>query len=380
MGPVAIADTSPGHHVLECLAIAGGGTGGHVYPAVAIAEAFHATHPTGQVTFVGTVAGSDQRIAEAHGMRFAAVAAGPYYGVGALGRVRMLERLVAGVVDARRLLATSAVQLVLGLGGFASAPTLLAARSLGLPTVIHEANATAGLANRLLGRMANAVLLGFATAAADFSPGRCRTTGIPVRRALFAPEAPPRTDASGRPFHVLVLGGSQGSTFLNARVPELLAVLRGLGLGIAVRHQTGAAVEVERVRAAYDRAQIPGAEVAPFLDDVGSAYRDADFAITCAGAGTLAELAASGLPALVVPFASAARDHQVANARAFADVTDVWWTTEPAWDTTALAPRIATLAGDATALHEAGARMRRAATPGAAMEIVAACDALVRAR
>jgi len=376
---VAIADTRAGGHALERLVIAGGGTGGHVYPAVALVEAFRAAHPSLDVTFVGMAGGREETIAPAHGMRFAAVAGAPYYGVGPLGRLRMLERLAAGVADARRVLRAARPQLVLGLGGFATAGTVLAARTLRLPSVVYEANATAGLSNRLLARVADRILLGFGSAARDFPAGRCRTTGVPVRRELLhaaATRAPVWRPGSGRPFRVLVMGGSHGSAFLNARVPPLLAEVGRLGIALAVRHQTGDG-DVGAVREAYARMRV-GADVASFVDDVGAAYGGADFAVTCAGAGTLAELATVGVPSLIVPLAKAARDHQVANVAAFAAVTEVWWTTERAWDASTLGRRLAALALDAGALRDAGARMRAAATPDAASAFRSACEALVR--
>ncbi|MCW5890268.1 MAG: UDP-N-acetylglucosamine--N-acetylmuramyl-(pentapeptide) pyrophosphoryl-undecaprenol N-acetylglucosamine transferase [bacterium] len=373
---MAIDDASPPRHALARLAIAGGGTGGHVFPAVAIAETCNASRPTLDVLFLGTATGFEARIAPAHGLRFAAVRAAPFYGVARLDRVRTLSHLFAGVMDARRILRAERVQLVLGLGGFASAGVVLAARSLGVPAVIHEANATAGLANRALGRVADRVLLGFADAMADFPPGRCTVTGTPVRPALLSIAAG-RTPL-GRPFRLLVMGGSQGSPFLNTHAPELVTAIARLGVSVTIRHQTGAGGP-EAVRAAYADAGI-AADVTPFLDDVRAAYEHADFAITCAGAGTLSELAAIGLPALVVPLASAARDHEVANARAAAESSGVWWTTERTWDTTTLAQRIAVLAGDAAAWRAASTRMRRGATPAAATHILAACDELLAAR
>lgn len=371
-----IDDTPTPRHALQRLAIAGGGTGGHVFPAVAIAETCSASHPALGVLFLGTATGVEARLAPAHGLRFAAVRAAPFYGVARVDRVRTLSHLFAGVMDARRILRAERVQLVLGLGGFASAGVVLAARSLGVPTVIHEANATAGLANRALGRVADRVLLGFAAAAPDFPSAHCTVTGTPVRPTLLS--AAPGRMPIGRPLRLLVLGGSQGSPFLNAQVPGLVTAIARLGVAVAAVHQTGAA-GCETVRAAYADAGV-AADVTPFLDDVGTAYQRADFAVTCAGAGTLSELAAVGLPALVVPLASAARDHEVANARAAAEVSGVWWTTERTWDATSLAQRIAALADDVPAWREASARMRRAATPQAATQIIAACDELLAAR
>jgi UDP-N-acetylglucosamine--N-acetylmuramyl-(pentapeptide) pyrophosphoryl-undecaprenol N-acetylglucosamine transferase len=372
-----IADTPRRGHIVERLAIAGGGTLGHVYPAVALAETLRAAHPGIDVLFIGTATGDEARIAAAHEMRFAAVTAAPFYGAGRLDGVRAVAYLARGAVQARRVLRRQRVQLVLGLGAFASAGVVIAGWSLGLPTLIHEANATAGLTNRLLGRIADRILVGFASAADDFPPGRSLTTGMPVPRAFH--DAAKRgasawTRTSARPFRLLIMGGSRGSTFLNARAPELVAAIGRLGIPVAVHHQTGIP-DLGPVRAAYARAGVT-AEVVSFIDDAATVYARADFAITCAGAATLAELAAVGLPALLVPLASAARDHQVANARAFAETSHVWWTTERTWDTTMLAQRCAALAADPTAWREASARMGRAATPAAAMQILAACEEL----
>lgn len=364
---------------LERLAIAGGGTGGHVYPAVALAETIREVRPGVDVLFIGTAAGCEAEIAPAEGLRFAAVPAAPFYGVGWLERARTLSHVVRGVTAARRLLRAERIDLVLGLGGFASAGAVLAARSLGIPTVLHEANATAGLANRRLARVVDRVLLGFASAAADF-PTLSVTTGTPVRRALLDVGARRTawTRDGGRPFRLLVLGGSQGSAFLNASAPELVAALVRARVPVGVQHQTGTD-ELAPIRAAYARAGV-AAELSPYLHDIGSAYERADFAVTCAGACTLAELAAVRLPALVVPLARAARGHEVENARAAADDAGVWWTTEAAWNATALARRIAALAAGGTAWREASARMGQASAPAAGARILAACEEIFAAR
>jgi UDP-N-acetylglucosamine--N-acetylmuramyl-(pentapeptide) pyrophosphoryl-undecaprenol N-acetylglucosamine transferase len=380
LGPVPITDPPVPHRGLERLAIAGGGTGGHVYPAVALTETIREVRPDLDVLFVGTATGCEAEIAPAQGLRFAAVPAAPFYGVGRLDRIRTLSDFIAGVVAARRMLRAERIDLVLGLGGFASAGAVLAAWSLGTPTILHEANATAGLANRRLARLADRVLLGFACAAHDFPPGRCLATGTPVRRALFAAgtRRSAWTPSSGRPFRLLVLGGSRGSPFLNASAPELAAGIARAGIPVAVQHQTGTD-DVAPIRAAYGRVGIT-AEPTPFLDGVAAAYERADFAVTCAGASTLAELAAVRLPALVVPLASAARNHEVANARAAAEISGVWWTTEETWSAPALAKRIAALATDATAWREASARIGRASTAAAADRILAACEETFAAR
>jgi UDP-N-acetylglucosamine--N-acetylmuramyl-(pentapeptide) pyrophosphoryl-undecaprenol N-acetylglucosamine transferase len=379
-GPAPITEPPVPDRKLGRLAIAGGGTGGHVYPAVALTETIREVRPDLDVLFIGTATGREARIAAAEGLRFAAVPAAPFYGVGALERVRTLSHVIAGVAAARRVLRRERIDLVLGLGGFASAGAVLAAWSLRTPTILHEANASAGLANRRLARFADRILLGFASAADDFPPGRCLATGTPVRRVLLATGARRSawTSSSARPFRLLVLGGSGGSPFLNAHAPELAAAIACTGIPVAAQHQTGTE-DVAAIRAAYARADI-AAELAPFIHDVGAAYERADFAVTCAGACTLAELAAVRLPALVVPLASAARNHELENARAAAELSGVSWTTEQTWSTPALAERIAALAADANAWCEASARLGRASTASAGPQILAACEETFAAR
>jgi UDP-N-acetylglucosamine--N-acetylmuramyl-(pentapeptide) pyrophosphoryl-undecaprenol N-acetylglucosamine transferase len=307
----------------------------------------------------------------AHGYRLVHVRAAPLFGTGALGRVRAATSLFAGTKDARGWLRAERPAIVLGFGGYAGAGAVLGAWSLGIPAAIHEANATGGVANRFLARVAGRVLLGFAEAAGDFPSGRTIVTGMPVRPTV---EAAGRDRTASRTFRVLVLGGSLGSTFLNARVPDLLARVTRAGVTLRVRHQTGGHAPAP-VADAYEEAGV-AADVFAYDDELPTAYRDADFAIACAGASTLVELAAAQVPALLVPLGTAALDHQTANARAFAAATGAWWTTEAAWDGAALADRLAAFATSGTARAEAADRLAAAARPDAAQAVVAACEAL----
>ena len=357
------------------IAIAGGGTAGHVQPALAIAEAYRGAVPDVDVLFLGTAGGAEARLVPEHGYRLATLTAAPFFGVGPAGRLRSVGALVAGAVQARRLLRGERVELVLGLGNFAAAGAVLGGRTLGLPAVIHEANAVAGVANRLLGRWVDRVLLGFPDAAASFSRATPVVTGTPVRTALRSVAAARDGARDPETPRLLVLGGSQGSPFLNARVPEVVARVVRRGLALQVCHQTGRG-DAGAVRAAYERAGV-AARVVSSLDDMARAYRWADVAISCAGAVTLAELAIVGLPALVVPLATAALDHQRANARAFAAASGVWWTSEDAWDATLVAERLAALVASPGERRVAAARMTAAAAPDAAARIVAACETLL---
>jgi UDP-N-acetylglucosamine--N-acetylmuramyl-(pentapeptide) pyrophosphoryl-undecaprenol N-acetylglucosamine transferase len=352
------------------VAIAAGGTAGHVHPALAVADAWRAAVPDLEVVFLGRAGGPEARLVPAAGHRLVPVPAAPLFGVGPWGRVRAAGMLVAGAARARGVLRAEGIGLVLGFGGHASAGAVLGAWSLGLPTAIHEANAVAGVANRLLARVADVVLLGFPEAAPGFPARKVRVVGTPVRAAVAGVVA--GRDGAGGALRVLVLGGSEGSPFLNARVPDLLLRLR---TPLEVRHVAGR-FDPAPIAAAYAAAGIR-ATVVPYLDDVAGAYRTADVAVTCAGAGTLAELAATRLPALLVPLGSAALDHQSANARAFAAATGLPWVREEAWDPTALAARLAALVGER---GRAAARLGAAAAPDAARNVVEACQALLPAR
>jgi UDP-N-acetylglucosamine--N-acetylmuramyl-(pentapeptide) pyrophosphoryl-undecaprenol N-acetylglucosamine transferase len=363
-------------HVRRRVAIAAGGTAGHVHPALAIADAYRDAVDDLSVVFLGTPDGLEARLVPRHGYRLAPIPAAPLFGVGIAGKLRAMTALVAGTAAARRVLHEQRSEIVVGFGGYASAGTLLAARTLGIPMVVHEANAVAGLTNRLLGRLADRVALGFASAAEGFAAAKTLVTGMPVGAAILRLGATTATRPRDHaPLHVLVCGGSGGSGFLNARVPELLARVAARGPALAVRHQVGAASPAPTA-AAYARAGIP-ADVVPYLADMADAYDWADFAVTCAGAATLAELAAVGLPALLVPLAHAARDHQTANARAFAALTGVRWVCESDWSIAALAPEVADLLGSPPARAAAAVRMRAAARPDAARAVVAACEATV---
>jgi UDP-N-acetylglucosamine--N-acetylmuramyl-(pentapeptide) pyrophosphoryl-undecaprenol N-acetylglucosamine transferase len=259
-----------------------------------------------------------------------ALPAAPLFGVGPLGQLRAGWRVLRAQRTARALLAARRRELVIGSGGYVSAAPLLAARRLGLATAIIEPNVAPGLTNRMLGRLVDRVYLGSAAAQANFAAARRRLTGVPVRPGLTARVA---VRAPGPP-RVLVTGGSGGSGFLNRAVPALLAALRERSGGLAVRHQSGIG-DAAAVAAAYAALGLT-AQVEPFIDDMAAAYAWADVAIAAAGAVTLAELAAVGLPALVVPLSTASEDHQTANARAFAAAGSGRWCGESDWDRDAL--------------------------------------------
>jgi UDP-N-acetylglucosamine--N-acetylmuramyl-(pentapeptide) pyrophosphoryl-undecaprenol N-acetylglucosamine transferase len=256
--------------------------------------------------------------------------------------------------------------------GYASAGALLAARSLGLPSAIHEANAVPGLANRFLSRLVDRVYLGFSKA--NGSAARGRYTGVPVRPE-FARDAAPRAPDAEHASRILVVGGSQGSRFLNAEAPGLLRALRERGVSVEVEHQTGDH-DPAPVRAAYRSAGVE-AQVEPFLFDMPAAYARAHFVVACPGAATLAELSACGVPSLLVPRDDVAADHQTANAIAYCEQTKASWSTEAAWDAQTLAGSVAALLRDPAAFAAAASAARGFGTRGAASALVDDCEQML---
>jgi UDP-N-acetylglucosamine--N-acetylmuramyl-(pentapeptide) pyrophosphoryl-undecaprenol N-acetylglucosamine transferase len=362
------------------IAVVGDGTAGHVYPALAIAEAYKQSCGDVELLFVGTPKGFAAQLVQHHGYQLVLVQGGPLFGVGALGKLQTLWRLSKGVVQARYVLQATGIRLVIGVGGYATAATMLAAKSLGLCTAIHEANAVAGLTNTLLSRLVERVYLGFAAASAAFPEDRKLVTGNPIRPKIAAiareERIPPH--GSSRPIHILVMGGSLGAPFLNQQIPDLLRRVIGRGLSIEVRHQVGG-FDPGLVRAAYAHAGIPAA-VIPYIDDMVDAYQWADFTIARAGAGTIAELAAAGVPSLLVPLPQAPGNHQVANALAFAQAGGGWWVQEKDWQPEVLTEQLVTLFSDVTLWVTASQRARHFTTPDAAQMIVADCEEMMTGR
>jgi UDP-N-acetylglucosamine--N-acetylmuramyl-(pentapeptide) pyrophosphoryl-undecaprenol N-acetylglucosamine transferase len=322
------------------MAFAVGGTAGHVVPALAVASELRECAPDWQVFFVGSGAAFEKRLVPREDFVLHVVPGAPFRRTSAAGKLRALGTLPVGILAARQLLRRLEAEVVVGFGGYATVPTLLAARSLGLRTGIHEANADLGLSNRRLARLVDRVWLGLAPASGIDG----RLTGTPVRSGFRAragrPAEPPSAHEA---FRVLVLSGSDPSPFLDERVPPLLArVVRGAG-PVTVRHQ--AAASVESVRAAY-AANAIAADVAPFLDDLPEALADAHFVVTRSGGGVLAELGVIGRPALLVPLAEASESHQSRNAAVFSERTGAWRVEEDAWDEARLADLILELRRD----------------------------------
>lgn len=290
-----------------------GGTGGHVFPAMAVAEELRGRGYA--VLWLGTDEGLESTLVPASGLPLITIRVAGLRGKGWLHWLVAPLRLGRALIEALQILRRRRPVVALGMGGFASGPGGLAAWMLRIPLLIHEQNAVAGLTNRCLSYLASRVLLAFPE---SFRPGvKVRVTGNPVRREICA-LVDPQSRLAGRsgPLRLLVVGGSQGAHRLNSVTP--LAVQRiNAEMPVSIRHQAGER-EYETVRAQYAAAGV-GATVTPFIEDMAEAYGWADLVLCRAGALTVAELAAAGLPAILVPYPYAVDDHQTANARWLCD-------------------------------------------------------------
>ena len=367
---------------LRKIVLAGGGTGGHVTPALALADAFRAQVPGCDVLFIGTPQGMEATLVPKRGWRIETVPGSRLVGGGLLGKFKGLRNLLAGILAARRILQREKPSLVIGVGGYASGAALLAARSLGIPTAVHESNAVPGLTNRVLGALVDRVYLGFAAARGDFPRDSALVSGNPVRpeirRVGGLRQAMVEHPVEQAPRHVLVVGGSQGSEFLNEHVPGLLAALHELGVTVEVRHQVGK-LDAAPVAARYTDQGLTHT-VDAFIDDMAAAYAWAEFAITRSGSGTVSELAAAGLPALLVPFPHAAGDHQAANAKAFADAGAGSWVRQEQWNEARLAQNLKDLLTHPTKWQAASDAARQMAGRDAALAVVEDCQEWLGAR
>ncbi|MCY4119437.1 MAG: undecaprenyldiphospho-muramoylpentapeptide beta-N-acetylglucosaminyltransferase [Acidobacteria bacterium] len=331
---------------------AGGGTGGHLFPGIAVARALVRRHRRAHVVFVGTGRGIEARALALEGFRFE-----PIRSLGLMGKSpRAIARTVAlaplTLFDAARVLRRTRPDLVIGLGGYSAGPVVFLAALTGGSTMLMEQNAVPGMTNRMLGPFVQAAAVSFETTAARFG-AKAFVSGNPVRESFFDLARVDRDSRTGPPT-VLVLGGSQGAHKLNLALVAVAKTLAGMPGGIRIIHQTG---ERDRdwVRDAYRRAGL-NARVEAFFETMHEEMRAADVVVCRAGATTLAEVAAAGLPAVIVPLPTAANDHQRRNAAALAAAGAAEVVEESDLERQ-LVPRLVALAGD---------RSRRAAMSAAA--------------
>lgn len=295
--------------------IAAGGTGGHVFPGIAIAEAIRDVSPGTKVIFAGTSDGPEAKLVPESGWDIVHIGSRSTHAGGFVNRALSYLKVPFMMLRARSLLRREKPDAVIGTGGFAAGPLVLAAALKGIPTAIMEPNAVAGRANRKLARFVNKVFVGFESAARAFPSHKVSVTGTPVRRAIADARNHHRDDQR---LTILCYGGSQGAQALNDVMIAMTPHIEKHGDRIRIIHQVGRVEVVEKVADMYKRAQLE-AEVFPFSMRIADLYCEADIALARAGAGTVAELAVAGIPAVLVPLPQAVDDHQRANARQIAN-------------------------------------------------------------
>lgn len=356
------------------LMVMAGGTGGHVYPALAVADALRARG--WEVFWLGTRSGLEARVVPAAGIDMVWVSMGGVRGTGVLKKLLLPLMLLVAFWQSLAAILRRRPDVVLGMGGYTAFPGGMMASLLNKPLVIHEQNAVAGLTNRMLACLADRVLTAFpgAFTHAHDKPIPCRRVtadwvGNPVRGDIAATAYEQRSG----PLRLLVVGGSLGAAALNDLVPKALALLPA-GQRPQVVHQSGRQ-HLDALRANYAAAGV-AAEVRDYIEDMAAAYRECDFAICRAGAMTVAELACAGVPAVLVPFPFAVDDHQTGNAEFLSEAGAAWLMQQRDLTAEKLAALIAGL--DRATLATMSEKARSLAKPDATARVADVCEGLVR--
>lgn len=356
--------------------IAGGGTGGHLFPGIALAQEVTTRHPENDVLFVGTAKGLEATVVPKAGFKLELIEVGGLKGMGFARLLKGLLRIPKALWQSRKILLGYQPDVVMGVGGYASGPVVFMAWLMRIPTAVQEQNARAGFTNKLLGKFVQAVFVAFKEAIDQFPRQKTRLLGNPIRRELMDNFL--RDKAKHQKFRLLVFGGSQGAHALNTALLKTLPLLQDLKDQLTITHQTGKK-DVDEVRKGYEGSGFE-VEVLDFIADMSAAYAGADLVVCRAGATTLAELTVCKKPAILVPFPFATDNHQELNARSLADSGAAVMIVERELTPERLAGVIRELFGD----REKLARMEKAAgllgRPEAAKEITDVCVELVERR
>lgn len=353
---------------VKTLMIAGGGTGGHIYPAIAIAREYVARDASRKVVFVGTQRGLEKTIVPKAGFPLEFIDVAGLKGMRGLNLLRSLARLPLGFIQAWQHVGRHRPDVVLGVGGYSSGPVLVAARLRGIPTIIHEANAFPGLANRVLARWTTTVAVAFADALPRMKRKDGVVTGNPIRKEFFDLGATPQRPTPNAQ-RLLIFGGSQGSRVLNDAMTGALLFLARLKDTLQIVHQTGPN-ELEKVQTAYRQSAFATARVVPYLDPMADEIAAADLVVSRAGAMTIGELSAIGRAAILVPFGAATNNHQELNARVVERAGGAVVITESELSPERLAGAISEVLADSSRSQRMGAASKQLATPDATKSIV----------
>jgi UDP-N-acetylglucosamine--N-acetylmuramyl-(pentapeptide) pyrophosphoryl-undecaprenol N-acetylglucosamine transferase len=361
-GPAAARETA------TAVVIAGGGTGGHLYPGLAVARELLRREPGAQVSFAGTARGLEARVIPNEGLPLDLIRSAGLKGKSLMTRLRGAALVPLGFADAWRLLSRRRPDVVVGVGGYSSGPVVLAAALRGIATMVLEQNAAPGLTNRLLAPWVRAAAVTYEQAL-PFFRGRGFVTGNPVRAEFFVvADAAPAADPASGPRRLLILGGSQGAHAINLAMVAAAPELARREPGVFIVHQTGNR-DLADVREGYTRGGV-AADASAFVDAVAREMSAADLVICRAGATTLAELAAMGRAAVLIPFPAATDDHQRKNAQVLVDAGAAVMVEERDLTGAKLADVAATLLADRPRRQAMGQAMRVFARPDAAARIV----------
>jgi len=337
---------------MTTLMIAGGGTGGHVYPAIAVAREWIVRDTSRRVVFVGTERGLETTIVPKAGFPLELVSVAGLKGKSPLTFLKNAFKVPLSLLQSAKLLKKWKPVAVLGVGGYASGPVLFVAALLGYPTIIHEQNAFPGVTNRILSKFVRRVAVAFPEAVQRLG-GKGDVTGNPVRAEFFEHTADRGSRIADRKTRLLLFGGSQGSKVLNDAMSAALSGLADVAGSVEIVHQTGPKM-LDEVRATYAASPFAGARVTAYLDPMVDELRAADLVVSRAGAMTLGELAATGRPAVLIPFAQATNNHQEVNARAMESAGGAVVITEKELSSERLGTAIRELAGDPERLVRMG--------------------------
>jgi UDP-N-acetylglucosamine--N-acetylmuramyl-(pentapeptide) pyrophosphoryl-undecaprenol N-acetylglucosamine transferase len=357
----------------KSIIIAAGGTGGHVFPGIAVAEEIKSLAPDVRIVFAGTERGLESSIVPKHGWPLKLFGSRSIKDKGGAARVAAIAMLPFSVIHAIAMLISDRPSLVVSIGGYAAGPLVLAAWVLRIPVVLVEPNAIAGMTNRKLGRLAKKVFVAFDEAKRYFPNGRAILTGAPIRTEVLSGGRRGPTDVRT----LFVFGGSQGAMTLNRAMMAAAGKLGGLGGRLRVIHQTGTSADPAEVARTYSGFGIE-ADVRSFCDRIWECYEDADLVIARSGANTVAELAALGLPSILVPYPYAADDHQRANAMALVRAGGARVIDDSECDGERMAREIADVLGDDERLRAMAEKARSIGRPDAARRIAKECIELIK--
>ncbi|NMO15501.1 undecaprenyldiphospho-muramoylpentapeptide beta-N-acetylglucosaminyltransferase [Pyxidicoccus fallax] len=349
--------------------IAGGGTGGHLFPGIALAEEVTTRHHGNEVVFVGTERGLEARVVPKEGYPLELVKVQGLKGKSFIAFLKALFALPLAFIESFRILARQKPDVVVGVGGYASGPVVLAAWLMGIPTAIQEQNALPGLTNKVLGRVVRVVFIAFDEARRFFPEKKVQMIGNPIRRKLMDNYL--RSHVAHERFSLLVFGGSLGARGINQRMIEALDSLGDLKDGLHFVHQTGKN-DLEQVRKGYAEKGFQ-ADVVEFIDDMSSAYARADLVVCRAGATTLAELTVCKKASILIPFPHATDNHQEVNARALVDAGAALMFREAELTGQKLAETIRQLKGEPSRLKSMEKKAGLLGRPEAAKELADVC-------